>query len=516
MFGLMDNQSKFFYFPIMLSLTRSKCLFLFYVLFLGLPVAADEKARPNIVFLLSDDQSTFSLGAYGNGDVKSPELDRLAEDGMVFDRHYDTTAICMASRASVMTGMFEYKHGTNFSHGDMMLETWKKTYPVLLRKAGYRTAFAGKFGFELREKPNGKSLPLPDKDFDTWGGGPGQTHYTTAKNGSMKHYAKDYPHSTRSYGAFGRDFILESAKSDKPFCLSISFKAPHKPATPDPLDDPIYEGKTFKKPDNYGRKFGEHFSKQSKQDRQYERFYSWNYADKYDEVMATYHQQIYAIDVAVGMIRKALQETGSAKNTVIIYTSDNGFFCGSHGYGSKVLPYEESSRVPLLIYDPRHTNSGKKLRTSALTGNVDFAPTILRLAGLSIPENMDGKDLMKVYENPRISHHSSLPLINVWGKAPTHMLGIVTEKMKYLYWGYAGEGFNVTEELYNLKKDPMELYNQIGNRKYKQSLKHLRKLYDQQLAHWKKESVPYNDYQRFSLLFDRNLPWLSEKASKWK
>ena len=184
----------------------------------------------------------------------------------------------------------------------------------------------------------------------------------------MKHYAKDYPHSTRSYGAFGRDFILESAKSDKPFCLSISFKAPHKPATPDPLDDPIYEGKTFKKPDNYGRKFENIFLSRVSRTGSMNAFYSWNYADKYDEVMATYHQQIYAIDVAVGMIRKALQETGSAKNTVIIYTSDNGFFCGSHGYGSKVLPYEESSRVPLLIYDPRHTNSGKKLRTSALTG----------------------------------------------------------------------------------------------------------------------------------------------------
>ena len=143
----------------------------------------------------------------------------------------------------------------------------------------------------------------------------------------------------------------------------------------------------------------------------------------------------------------------------------------------------------------------EKIRTSALTGNVDFAPTILRLAGLSIPENMDGKDLMKVYENPRISHHSSLPLINVWGNAPTHMLGIVTEKMKYLYWGYAGEGFNVTEELYNLKKDPMELHNQIGNRKYKQSLKHLRKLYDQQLAHWKKRVGSLQRLPKIQLTF---------------
>ena len=201
------------------------------------------KERPNIIFLLSDDQSTYSLGCYGNEDVKSPQLDRLANDGMVFDRHYDTTAICMASRASVMTGMYEYKHGTNFGHGDMLRKTWENSYPVLLRKNGYRTAFAGKFGFDLREEPNGKRLPMPENDFDMWGGGPGQTNYSTAKNASMKHYAKDYPHSTRSYGAFGRDFILESAKAGKPFCLSISFKAPHKPATPDPLDDHIYKDK---------------------------------------------------------------------------------------------------------------------------------------------------------------------------------------------------------------------------------------------------------------------------------
>ena len=107
------------------------CLFPFMLF------SAEGKRKPNIIFLLSDDQSTYSLGCYGNKDVKSPEIDRLAEDGMVFDRHYDTTAICMASRASVMTGMFEYKHGTNFNHGDMLLKTWEKTYPVMLRKHGY-------------------------------------------------------------------------------------------------------------------------------------------------------------------------------------------------------------------------------------------------------------------------------------------------------------------------------------------------------------------------------------------
>ena len=223
----------------MIFLTRIRFFCLAPTIFFYLKAAE----TPNIVFLLSDDQSTYSLGCYGNKDVKSPQLDRLADDGMVFDRHYDTTAICMASRASVMTGMYEYKHGTNFGHGDMLRKTWENTYPVILRRNGYRTAFAGKFGFDLREEPHGKRLPMPEKDFDMWGGGPGQTNYSTAKNESMKHYAKDYPHSTRSYGAFGRDFILESVKSDKPFCLSISFKAPHKPATPDPIDNHVYEEK---------------------------------------------------------------------------------------------------------------------------------------------------------------------------------------------------------------------------------------------------------------------------------
>lgn len=466
--------------------------------------------KPNIIFLMSDDQSTYSMGCYGNSDVKTPNMDQLAREGMIFDNHYVTTAICMASRATVMTGMYEYKTGCNFGHGEMMTSTWAKSYPILLREAGYMTAFAGKFGFELRETPEDPKLELPAKDFDKWGGTPGQSNYATAKNKSMAKYAKDYPHSTLSYGAFGRDFIKEAVNAKKPFCLSISFKAPHKPATPDPKFNDIYAGKKFKKPANYGREHGEHFSKQSKQDRQYSRFHEWNYSDKYDEVMAVYHQQIYAIDAALGMIRKALEENGVAKNTVIIYTSDNGFFCGSHGYGSKVLPYEESSRVPLIIYDPRHENSGKNIRSQALTANIDFAPTILKLAGIKPPENMDGKDLMEPYKNPESDIHESIALINVWGKTPTHALGVVTKDMKYIHWSYAGDGFEVTEELYHLSKDALELKNQAKNPEYTSALEKLRTDYDYHLSQWQKNAVSYNDYQKYGTIFDRNLSW-SEK-----
>ena len=471
-------------------------------------VRAEKK--PNIIYLMSDDQSSYTLGCYGNQDVKTPNIDKLASDGMAFDNHYDTTAICMASRATVMTGMYEYKTGCNFDHGHMMTDIWEKSYPMLLREAGYLTAFAGKFGFELCEEPGGKGLELPAGDFDRWGGGPGQTDYVTKKNKSMAAYAKEYPHSTLSYGAFGRDFIRDSAKTDKPFCLSISFKAPHKPAKPDPKFADVYAGKIFKKPANYGRANGEHFSAQSKQDRQYDRFNSWHYSDKYDKVMATYHQQIHAIDVAVGMIRKALEEQGVADNTVIIYTSDNGFFCGSHGYGSTVLPYEESTRVPMIIYDPRHSTSEKNLRSDALTGNIDFAPTMLTLAGLPIPENMDGADLMQLYENPKESIHDSLALVNVWGKKPTHALAVVTKDAKYIHWGYAAAGFEVTEELYHLSKDPLEMSDQAGNPEYSSMMQQMRKKYDLHLAHWSAEAVSFHHYQPYATLFDRNVDW-SEK-----
>jgi arylsulfatase A-like enzyme len=481
-------------------------------LLLAFSTALRADDRPNIIFLMSDDQSTYTMGCYGNEDVQTPNLDRLSADGMTFDNHYDTTAICMASRANVMTGMYEYKTGTNFMHGDMLRSTWQKSYPVLLQEAGYLTAFAGKFGFDLKETPDGKRVGMPAEDFDKWGGSPGQTNYKTARNKSMATYADKYPHSTLSYGAFAGDFIRESAQAGKPFCLSISFKAPHRPTTPDPQFDHVYAGKKFKKPANFGRANGEHFSKQSKQDRQYDRFYGWNYADKYDEVMAVYHQQIYAIDVAVGMIREALEEAGVADNTVIIYTSDNGFFCGSHGYGSKVLPYEESSRVPMIIFDPRNDNSGKQLRSDALTGNIDFAPTMLGLAGLAVPENMDGANLMELYDDPQAAIHESLALINVWGHAPTHALAVVTKDMKYIHWGYAGEGFEVTEELYHLEKDSLELTNQALNPEYRQAMTQMRKAYDAHLTDWKAEAVPYNDYQRFGTLFDRTIDW-SEKSS---
>lgn len=474
------------------------------VLFLSwMPSLAFADDRPNIVFLLADDQCTYSMGCYGTPGAQTPQLDQLARDGMVFDKHYDTTAICMASRASIMTGMYEFKTGCNFDHGPLLSEHWQQSYPVLLRDAGYQTAFAGKFGFEVAQRPGGKG-ELPEQDFDRWGGGPGQTFYQTNKNPSMASYADAYPHSTLAYGAFGRDFIQEAAKSAQPFCLSISFKAPHHPTTPDPRFNHVYAGKTFVKPANFGRDYGDHFSPQSRLGRQYERFHSWHYSDDYDRVMATYYQQIYAIDVAVGMIRDAIAEAGVRDNTVILYTSDNGFLCGSHGYASKVLPYEEASRVPLIIYDPRKEKPSTGSRCGALTGNVDIAATILSLADVPIPDSVDGRNLMTLYADPEEQIHDWLPLINVWGPPAVHCLAVVTKDWKYIRWPYEEGAIEVAEELYEMRQDPLELTNLAHVDSAAGDLIRMQTIYDELVERWKEQAVPYHGYPEFVDIFSRD------------
>lgn len=458
--------------------------------------------RPNIIFLMTDDQNVRSLGCYGAPGVETPNIDALAADGVAFDRHYDTTAICMACRATVMTGLLEYRHGVNFGtgtvgDGQMRKEDWEQSYPMLLHKAGYRTAFAGKFGFTIED--TSKSGRYPEDDFDMWGGGPGQTSFITARNKSMVQYAKNYPHSTRSYGAFGSDFIKESAKKDQPFCLSISFKAPHRPVQPDPLFDDIYAGALFPKPENFGREHGMHFPEQSRRGRQYQRFEEWHYNDAYDEVMAKYYQLIYAVDVAIGMIREAVETAGVKHKTLIIFTSDNGYLCGAHGYGSKVLPYEESSRVPLIIYDPR--SEKKAGRCNVATGNIDLAATILD-AALGRPNHGNGTSLLKHYvnnNNPR--RDRIIPLINVWGPEQVFSLGFVKGEWKYIYWPYTGDGMKATAEMYNLKEDPLELHNRINDNATRDIRVQLEKDYANLIHDWTQQVIDRPHYKKAATLF---------------
>lgn len=466
--------------------------------------------RPNILILLTDDQSYLTMGCYGSAQVKTPNLDRLADQGVVFDAAYDTTAICMASRAQVMTGMYEYKTGCNFSHGPLTADKWQQSYPVLLRDAGYYTGFIGKFGFAVKPAADGSSSyhtndDMPIDSFDEWFGWPGQGSYKTADNEFVAEYAGEYPHVTRACGAVAQDFIKRAKASGKPFCLSVSFKASHGPMSPDPIFDDIYADTIWHKPANYDEAGAAHIPEQAKSGRQYLHINDFE-PDSYQKTMRKYNQLVYGIDFAVGMIRKELEQQGLADDTIIIFLTDNGYSCGAHGMGGKVLPYEEPSRTPMIVFDPRHSISGKKTRIKSVTANIDIAPTVLDLANISIPRNMDGKSLMQLLDNPSSRLHDSILLINAWGNAPAQSLAVVTDDYKYINWPF-DHGMDAAEELYHLTNDRYELKNQVANPEYQSILENMRELYDTSLSRWKAESVEAGNYPLYASIYDRHLAW---------
>ena len=232
--------------------------------------------------------------------------------------------------------------------------------------------------------------------------------------------------------------------------------------------------------------------------------------DHYQETIRLYYQLIYGVDHAVGMIRAALEKEGVAGNTIIIFTSDNGYHMGAHGFGGKVLPYEEGSKVPLIIYDPRSPESQRGVRCESLTAGIDMAPTVLDYAGMAAPKEMDGGSLVPLVENPHRRVRDSLLLMNCWGSASTQTMAIVTERWKYLYW-YFGDSMQPVEELFDLQADPGEVRNVAGELRNIDQLKLLRARYDEELARWSLETVPYNNYPVYGRLFDRSLTWDQKK-----
>lgn len=476
--------------------------------------AAEAKAaqRPNIVFLLADDQRFDSMGCMGNRDVRTPNLDRLATDGVLFRRHYDTSAICMASRASIMTGMYEYRHGANFDRGSMGRETFMASYPVLLRQSGYRVGFAGKFGFAVTPEPTPNSKESEDRQpidqFDWWGGWVGQGFYETQKNPHLVKYAAEYPHVSRALGAAACDFIRQSASDSRPFCLSISFKAPHHPYTPDPQDQKLYVDSKLNKPPNWGREHGKHLPEQARHSRMYQsEFEEWSTDTGFQKSLALYYQLINGNDVAVGMIRDELKRSGLADNTIVIYTADNGWMYGDHGLGGKVFPYEGASRAPLIICDPRQKTAAGTT-CEALTGSIDMAPTLLDFAGVPVSKGMDGVSLVPLIGAPDRQVHDSLLLMNCWPwSAEQLVMSVVTPDWKYIYWFYGDATMAPAEELYDMRLDALDLHNEAGTPAKQNDLKQMQMIYDRLLTRAKATCIHANQYPEFLASADRSVHW---------
>ncbi len=462
--------------------------------------------RPNIIFLMSDDQRWDAMGCMGNPVIKTPNMDRLAAEGVLFENAFLTTSICMASRASVMLGQFESRHQCNFerpSNRTIAYDEFDKSYPRLLQKAGYRTGFIGKFGFAVSKdkirncplNPDGsrdskghlwkKEQYMPADKFDAWYGFPGQGGY----------FPKDKKgkHLTQIMGEQTREF-LESCKPGRSFCLSISFKAPHGPTQSDPVYKDMYKDVKIPRQINDGDEYFEKLPKVVREHWRGRRVYNNEAAlDKYQQFMKRYYQCISGIDVVIGRIRDDLKRLKLDNNTVIIYTSDNGYFCGSKGLGGKCLLYEESIRTPLIIFDPRLKASGQESRRKELVLNIDFAPTMLDMAGVEIPNTMQGKSVLGLvggeqkkwrdstfHENNFTSHF--MPALSNAGSWRRKVLersvrckAVRTKRWKYIRYF---EQRPIIEELFDIQNDPIEAYNLVGKPEYSDVLVRLRKLCD--------------------------------------
>lgn len=428
--------------------------------------AQNKVSKPNIIFILTDDQRFDALGYAGNKYAHTPEMDKLARQGSYFKKALVTTPICAASRASILSGMQERSHRYTFQTGNIKQEYMENTYPKVLKNAGYYTGFYGKFGVKYDQN---EQLFNEYEDYDRNG------KYTDKRGYFFKTLGKDTVHLTRYTGQKGIDFI-EKAPTDKPFCLSLSFSAPH--AHDNAPDQYFYDEQTAHLLENVSidppnLREDKYFNAQPEGVKAgFSRLrWTWRFDNpaKYQRMIKGYFRMIAGIDLEIAKIRTELKKKGLDKNTVIIVMGDNGYFLGERQLADKWMMYDNSVRVPLIIYDPR-TPKHQDINEMAL--NVDIPATILDMAGLNQPKNYHGKSLLPIVSGKRKTMNRDTVLIeHLWefvSIPPSE--GIRTNDWKY--FRYVND--KSWEELYDLKNDPQEINNLVKNDKYSIVLNKLR------------------------------------------
>jgi len=482
-------------------------------------VKTDQK--PNIIYIMSDDHAYQALSCYGSELIETPNLDRLAEEGMLFTRSFVINSICAPSRATLVTGKYSHKNGVidnvkEFDGNQM-------TFPKLLQDAGYQTAMVGKW--HLKSEPTG---------FDYWNVLPGQGSYYNPDFIEMGERIQDTGYVT--------DIItdkvikwIDQVDKEKPFCVLYHNKAPHRSWWPGPDHLNTFDDKKFPEPrtlfDDYkGRKAAEaafmeidsnmYLSTDLKVKPEYvkkkemypdennpdsyrgyewslerlteEQRKVWNEANnnrnreflekdmegkelvrwKYQQYMKDYLRCIASVDDNVGRLLDYLEENGLMENTIVVYTSDQGFYLGEHGWFDKRFMYEESLRIPLLVRYPKEIKPGSINNDIVL--NLDFAPTFLDYAGVEIPGQMQGKSFRSLLkgETPKdwrkemYYHYYEYP---AWHGVKRHY-GIRTDRYKLIHFYYDIDQW----EFFDLERDSFELHNEIDNPQYQEEIKRLK------------------------------------------
>ena len=432
--------------------------------------------RPNIIYLMTDDQRADALGCMGNQIIQTPHIDGLAEQGVMFKNAFVTTAICMTNRACVFTGQYAARHGIWSFNKDFTPTQLSHTYLAQLKTAGYRTGFIGKWGVGHPRQA--------DAILDYNQGFPGQSQYF---QGDVKR--KQGQHLTAKMGDQAIEF-LKGCDDSTPFHLSISFKAAHVQDSADIYSDQfpsdpafadLYQDITLPQPQTaaaeYFDRFPDFIKNSMNRDRWAIRFRS---PAQFQRSVKDYYRLISGVDAVVGRIRAQLAQQGLAGNTIIIYTSDHGFFLGEYGFAGKWTPHEISIRIPLIVYDPRPDRMPRGSTRTEMALSIDMAPTLLSYAGIPAPASMQGADLRPLVEgNPPDDWRHDF-FYEHWFTANGLIVpseGYRDQRWKYCRYLVPGEeaqGASRYEELYDLHTDPNETVNLAGSPQYQTQLDRVR------------------------------------------
>lgn len=426
--------------------------------------AAKPKDRPNFVFILIDDLRYDLAHCTGNPQAKTPNIDRIARDGVMFSNAFVTISLCSPSRATFLTGQYGHCNGVYVNESRPELDPSIATWPKLLQEAGYDTAFIGKWH-------QGKGN-YPRKGFNHWVSFEGQGAYenptinTDGKVEQVNGYMTDIL----------SDAAMEWLRRDRtaPFCLYLPHKAVHGPFTPAPRYANLYDGVKFPHPPNCFDNFEgkPEWLKELTKGRPNP---NPKGGQGLDQPIRKQLQCLAAADEGIGRILDQLARTGQLENTVIAFAGDNGFYHGEHGLGDKRSAYEESIRIPLIVSYPKMITPGTKIQDMVL--NTDFAPTMLDLAGIAAPASMQGKSMVPLlkgndsgWRKEFFYEYMSEPQ---FPKIPS-ALAVRTDRWKYIRYPEITD----IEELYDIKNDPYELKNLAADPKHASTLADMKKRMD--------------------------------------
>jgi arylsulfatase A-like enzyme len=446
--------------------------------------AAD--APPNILYIMADDHAAHAIGAYGSRINRTPNIDRIAQQGVRFDNCFCTNSICTPSRAVILTGQYSHLNGVKTLND--ALDPERQNVAKLLHGAGYETAMVGKW--HLQKDPSG---------FDYWNILPGQGVYHDPVFIEMGKRSKRTGYCTDLIADYSLDWLKQRDRK-KPFYLMCHHKAPHRPWQPDDNHAHMYDGADIPEPfnlfDHYEHrskaaanatlKVGENMTKTDVKrdippDLKGDALRKW----AYQYYIKDYLRCIASVDDNVGRVLDYLDAEGLAKNTLVIYTSDQGFFLGDHGYFDKRFMYEESLRMPFLARYPGVIKPGSKNADMVL--NLDFPETFLDFAGQQAPADMQGRSFRPILEGHTPRDWRQSMYYRYWMHLADHGVpahyGVRTRQYKLIYYygkalGSSGAIDRDTApewELFDIQKDPHEMNNLYGDPKHEKTIGELKK-----------------------------------------